>query len=187
MWSSIALLTLLAVGPAAEATGSLAIRIIAPARVSVGGAFRVTFVASNNGTETLYFKRPWKWASNALYLRASDRAGRAVESNVVLSDISSEAVCSYIKPLLPGESLSFEEELGTDPDLPGLLSKVPGHYFVKWLYQPAIWESDDSCVPPGGAVWRGHVESQEVAVKVDQVHSTPNPALERKRPKRRAA
>lgn len=143
---------------------SLSIRVDEP--IERGRPFRVFFEATNTSAGGFYFKRPWKWASNGLRLRAQRSDGALVESTTILYDIDSRRVCSYSSSLRPGQSLVFEEELGWGPGLPSLPFTEPGRYELEWVYEPRVYSSDESCTSRGWPMWRARVVSPRVEIEV---------------------
>lgn len=168
MLAVLVLMVVLA-GPQPEVNAvdsGLSLRVQVESPIVRGKSFRVRFSATNLGPDPVYFKRPWKWASNGLLLRARGSDGTVIESSTVLFDIESRFVCGHVKPLLTGETLEFVEELGWNAALPSLLLKAPGAYELEWVYEPKVYDSDEACAPTGWPIWRERTSSPSVSVVV---------------------
>jgi hypothetical protein len=126
------------------------------------------FSVSNEGKVGLYFKRPWKWATNGMRVEAINQAGARFASSTVLYDIDRDSVCTHFKALAPDETYTFKEQLGaaSQDGLPAL-NLPPGRYRVRWIYDVQHYEEDESCAAGGWRVFRGRTASQETAMVVE--------------------
>jgi hypothetical protein len=144
---------------AGEAIEGLKLAIGGPVETRAGKPVQVTFVVENEGeNEGFYFKRPWKWASNGMRVVAVGADGVEHTSGALLFCIMAEYACTYFKPLFPGETYSFSESI--------TFKVAPGHYKLRWVYEPAVWEEDQKCSVADVPIWKGHAESPEVALIV---------------------
>ena len=166
-WMINALLTsALRLLPVAASAESVALQISAPAVIDSRTHFTVSFTVTNRGPEGVYFKRPWKWATNGLLLQATDSAGRVYQSTPVFFDILADSRCIFFKALGSGNSFTFEESVGPKGHLPSLPLPAPGRYRVKWVYDVKHYDDEAACASGGWPIWRGRAESPEIEVVV---------------------
>jgi hypothetical protein len=154
---------LLALGSTFE---PVVLELSAPSVVQGHTHFTVSFTVTNRGPRGMYFKRPWKWAKNALFLQARDAAGRVYESTPVLLDIAAEDRCPFFKPLDSGDSYTFQESVGPTGHSPSLPLPGPGRYRVKWVYDVRHYDDEVACAAGGWPIWRGRAVSPEVEIVV---------------------
>ena len=161
-------LPLAAIAMLASAVGEsgVVLQIDAPAVVDARTNFTVSFTVSNRAPEGVYFKRPWKWATNGMYLQAVDGAGKVYESSPFLVDISTEVRCTFFKPLGSGESFTFQESMGPLGPLPSLPLPGPGRYRLKWIYDVKHYDDERACAFGGWPIWRGRTTSPEIEIVV---------------------
>jgi hypothetical protein len=150
--------------PLAAATPKL--RLSVPEQIRFGEPFAVSLTVTNDSEAGFYFKKPWKWASNGLSLRATAEDGRSFESATLLYDIATTERCTFFKPLGPGDSYTFQFLLGAREFGPDLRLPTPGRYAVKWVYEARHYEDEESCATGGWPIWKGRAESPEVWVVV---------------------
>ena len=147
----------------------LALRLEMPKAIRVGEPFTAVFTVSNIGGQGIYFKRPWKWASNGMRLEAVDAAGTRFVSSTALYDIARESVCTNFKAVGPEESYSFKELLqGVEREEPmPALQLAKGRYNVRWIYDVRHYDEDDRCATGGWRVFRGQASSAAVTIVVE--------------------
>ena len=146
----------LAATRAAEDPPKIVLGLTAPsASVPRGAPFTLTFRVTNEGHSGLYFKRPWKWASNAMLVTAQGPDNVIVNSETLLFDIPAASRCTYFKPLLPGESYSFTETFTSDPFTPSLALRQTGTYILTWRYETKHYPEEAACASAGWPIWKG--------------------------------
>jgi len=165
---SVATVALLATALSVLAQDSpavLSLRLESPVQVRVGQPFGIRFTVTNEGKSGVYFKQPWKWASNGMRIVATGPDGSIHESSVALFDIEAKYRCTYFKPLGPADSFTFQVFLGSAAPGPAL-SLSPGRYRLRWVYEPKIYPDEKSCTAAGWPIWSVHVESPAVDLDV---------------------
>jgi hypothetical protein len=121
------------------------------------------FGIQNSGDESVYVKKPWKWASNAMYVEAISATGKKFSSPTALFDIRADQACTYFIPLHPGDETWFSQEFDAEP----LKWKLPpGHYELRWVYDPIHYDRDDQCLVTGWPLWRQRAVSNPVSLEV---------------------
>ncbi len=138
-----------------------------PGRIQIGHPFTVALTVTNDTGSAFYFKRPWKWASNGLLLRAISEDGQVVESATRLYDIETAQRCTFFKPVRPAESFMFRIVLNEGDFRPELPFPKPGRYRVTWVYHAKHYEDEASCTTGGWPIWRGEAESPGIDVVVE--------------------
>jgi hypothetical protein len=138
--------------------------------------FTITFSIQNIGTTGAYFKIPWKWTTNGMFLRATDEKGRFYDT-VSNFHPHSNSNCPHFKAIDSGDRYIFEigflppgkfEVTAGELRFPG-----PGKYRLKWIYNPEHLESDDTCASGGWPIWKKPLESPEIEVNVLPKKSAP--------------
>jgi hypothetical protein len=150
----------------------------------MGAVLALRFTVTNNGSEIVYFKRPWKWASDGLFVVAKGADGSVHESTPMIGDIDGEYLCTYFKPLASGDSYSFQEKVHiglkppVDPSAPGFdeskvelallphLELKPGRYKLRWSYAPRLYDDEQKCLSAGAKIWAGGASSPEIDLQV---------------------
>ena len=150
---------------AQERQSNISLRVESPDTARAGQPLVFTFSVRNEGKAGVYFKQPWKWASNGMRLVATGPDGSAHESSVALFDIEAKYVCTHFKPLGPGDLFSFQVTLGAASFGPSL-ALTPGRYKVRWVYEPKIYPDERSCTAAGWPIWHGHAESPGIDLDV---------------------
>jgi hypothetical protein len=141
------------------------LRLSAPGHVRAGGTLRLRFEVSNFGRDGVYFKIPWKWASNAMRVVATSSNGRVYTTETRLYDIAQESVCTHFKALGPREDFRFEQSFTREEFGPQL--RLPlGVYQLKWTYDVAHSEDEATCAGGGWPIWKGKAESSPVRLEV---------------------
>jgi len=157
--AAVAVLLLTQTSKADEPVTGLRLSIAGPIEIRTGESVSLTFGVANDGpNEGFYFKRPWKWAVNGMRVVATGPDGVDHESSIMLFCIAAEYACTYFKPLFPGETYSFSEDVR--------FKIAAGRYELRWVYDPAIWETDEKCSAADVPIWKGHAESPPVVLTV---------------------
>ena len=151
-------------GTASES--GVVLQIDAPPSVDNHTHFTVSFTVTNLGPDGVYFKQPWKWATNGLYLQATDAAGKVYASSTVLFDISTETRCTFFKALGSGDSFTFRESIGPPGHLPSLPLPGAGRYRLQWVYDVKHYDDESACAVGGWPIWRGRATSPEIEIVV---------------------
>ena len=178
----------LAISPSLLARdGELSLRLAGAKRARIGHPVALTFTAVNAGRTSFYFMEPWWWDPKGLHIVATAADGSRTESTNVILDIDGEYLCTYLKPLSPGDQFSFQKSIVFgprpvfDPASPqeAEVLKVmlyphldlrPGRYRLNWIYEPKPKSGGDesACTAGDWRIWSGRVESGELEVEVDE-------------------
>jgi hypothetical protein len=170
-------------GGAAENIGKLSLKLEGPSSVQLGEPLTLRFTATNVGTPGFYFKQPWKWASNGMRVVATAPDGQQQETSTALLDIDGKFLCTYFKPLWPGDMFSFEDSviIGPKPvfvpsshppaDAVAMMIRPhldlhPARYKLRWIYEPKLYPDEKRCTAAGLPIWSGRQESSEMELNV---------------------
>ena len=153
-------------GVLAEVPLKISLRVEGPPTVQAGRPLTLRFVVRNDGASGIYFKQPWKWASNGMLVRATDTSGATFESDTILYHVRADVACTFFKPLAEGEEFSFAVEFGNDEGAPRLRLPGPGAYDVSWVYNVRHYDDDDACAQGGWQVFKGSAKSKPMKLRV---------------------
>jgi hypothetical protein len=179
MLTAVALF-LVACSALAGGSDDLSLELGGPVTAAVGQRLELRFTATNTGPVGLYFKQPWKWASNGMRVIAESTDGSRMESTLVLLDIDARYLCTYFKRLAPRKKFSFAGTLFigpvSDPSSPSFVETAlyphldlqPGLYRLRWVYEPKLYPHEQKCTSKGWPIWSGRAESAEIELRVEQ-------------------
>ena len=181
----VALATLVVLGSVALRASEVAIalHVSCPATVNVGKKIVCRFEVANTGSDSVYFKQPWKWVQGGMQILATGPDGVRYESTPELFDIDGAYLCTFFKPLNRGDRYSFDETLIVGPKpvveassppplevveelLVPHLELLPGRYSLRWVYEPMLYDDEKSCAAADVRIWQGHIESNEIQLNV---------------------
>jgi hypothetical protein len=146
----------------------LLLTIDPPTSISRSKPFMIRFTVRNQGTQGVYFKRPWKWAANGMLVRAIDGKATVVDSGTRLNDISATSVCTWFKPLRPGEEFSFSVPFNGARSGNEITFPHAGSYRLTWVYDAAHYEDESECARDGWPIFTSAAVSNSVKIAVGE-------------------